>query len=49
MIDGGTITPFKQFFDERGKVMHMLRCYSDTFQKFGEISTLPKNRINFER
>ena len=37
MIEGVTITPLKQFVDERGKVMHMLRSDSDVFQSFGEI------------
>lgn len=37
MIDGVNITPLKQFFDERGKVMHMLRADSPVFTQFGEI------------
>ena len=37
MIDGVIITPLRQFVDERGKVMHMLRADSDVFQSFGEI------------
>ena len=37
MIKGVTITPLKQIIDERGKVMHMLRCDEEIFQKFGEI------------
>ena len=37
MIDGVVITPLRQIFDERGKVMHMLRCDSPGFQRFGEI------------
>lgn len=37
MIEGVIITPLKQFFDERGKVMHMLREDSEVFQRFGEI------------
>jgi len=37
MIDGVTLTPLKQIFDERGKVMHMLRNDSEVFSKFGEI------------
>lgn len=37
MIDGVEITPLKQILDERGKVMHMLRCDSHIFQQFGEI------------
>ena len=44
MIDGIKITPLKQIFDERGKVMHMLRNDSEVFRKFGEVyfsSTYP--------
>lgn len=37
MIDGVIVTPLKQFFDERGKVMHMLREDSPVFSRFGEI------------
>lgn len=37
MIDGVIITPLSQILDERGKVMHMLRCDSKVFQQFGEI------------
>lgn len=37
MIQGVKITPLKQIFDERGKVMHMLRSDSTQFSKFGEI------------
>jgi len=37
MIAGVTITPLKQIFDERGKVMHMLREDSLLFSRFGEI------------
>ena len=37
MIDGVTITPLRQLFDERGKVMHMLREDSSVFSRFGEI------------
>ncbi|MCH9770700.1 MAG: dTDP-4-dehydrorhamnose 3,5-epimerase family protein [Gammaproteobacteria bacterium] len=37
MIDGVVITPLKQIFDERGKVMHMLREDSPVFSRFGEI------------
>ena len=37
MIEGVKITPLKQILDERGKVMHMLRCDADGFQGFGEI------------
>ena len=37
MIEGVALTPLRQIFDERGKVMHMLRKDSDIFSKFGEI------------
>ena len=37
MIDGVKMTPLKQIFDERGKVMHMLREDSPIFSRFGEI------------
>ena len=37
MIEGVVITPLRQIFDERGKVMHMLREDSPFFTRFGEI------------
>lgn len=37
MIAGVKVTPLKQILDERGKIMHMLRCDADGFQGFGEI------------
>lgn len=37
MIEGVMVTPLKQIVDERGKIMHMLRCDSPHFRKFGEI------------
>jgi len=37
MIEGVIITPLRQILDERGKVMHMLRCDAPYFEKFGEI------------
>ncbi len=37
MIEGVVLTPLKQIFDERGKVMHMLREDSPVFSRFGEI------------
>ena len=37
MIDGVKLTPLRQIFDERGKVMHMLRKDSEVFTDFGEI------------
>ncbi|MBT3235643.1 MAG: dTDP-4-dehydrorhamnose 3,5-epimerase family protein [Bdellovibrionales bacterium] len=37
MIEGVKLTPLRQIFDERGKVMHMLREDSSVFSHFGEI------------
>ncbi|MFC1959451.1 dTDP-4-dehydrorhamnose 3,5-epimerase family protein [Chloroflexota bacterium] len=37
MIDGVSITPLRQIVDERGKVMHMLKCSDPHFEAFGEI------------
>jgi len=37
MIEGVKLTPLKQIFDERGKVMHMFREDSPHFERFGEI------------
>jgi dTDP-4-dehydrorhamnose 3,5-epimerase len=37
MIEGVKITPLKQILDERGKIMHMMRCSDAHFQQFGEI------------
>ena len=37
MIEGVKVTPLKQIFDERGKIMHMIRADSDVFTQFGEI------------
>ncbi|MDA9985676.1 dTDP-4-dehydrorhamnose 3,5-epimerase family protein [Alphaproteobacteria bacterium] len=37
MINGVILTPLRQIFDERGKVMHMLREDSPVFSRFGEI------------
>ena len=37
MIEGVRITPLTQILDERGKIMHMLRCDSENFIRFGEI------------
>ena len=37
MIDGVIVTPLKQFLDERGKVMHMLKREDEHFLEFGEI------------
>ena len=44
MIEGVQINQLTQIFDERGKVMHMLRADTETFKQFGEIyfsCTLP--------
>ncbi|MEJ5201240.1 MAG: dTDP-4-dehydrorhamnose 3,5-epimerase family protein [Anaerolineales bacterium] len=37
MIDGVLIQPLRQIPDERGKIMHMLRCDDPHFERFGEI------------
>lgn len=37
MIHDVIVTPLRQIFDERGKVMHMLRNDAPVFNKFGEI------------
>jgi len=37
VIEGVVVTPLKQIPDERGKVMHMLRCDDPEFEQFGEI------------
>lgn len=37
MIDGILIHPLKQIPDERGTIMHMLRCDVPHFESFGEI------------
>lgn len=37
MIHDVIVTPLRQIFDERGKVMHMLRKDAPVFNKFGEI------------
>ncbi len=37
MIEGVVITPLRQILDERGKIMHMMRCDAPHFQQFGEI------------
>ena len=36
-IEGVVIIPLKTIADERGKIMHMLRCDDPHFEKFGEI------------
>jgi dTDP-4-dehydrorhamnose 3,5-epimerase len=37
MIDGVKIKPLRQILDERGKIMHMLKCSDEGFSSFGEI------------
>jgi dTDP-4-dehydrorhamnose 3,5-epimerase len=37
MIKGVMVIPLKQIPDERGKIMHMLKCTDPHFEKFGEI------------
>jgi dTDP-4-dehydrorhamnose 3,5-epimerase len=37
VIDGVRVVPKRQIVDERGKVMHMLRCDDPEFEEFGEI------------
>lgn len=37
MIEGVVVSPLRQIFDERGKVMHMMREDSPIFERFGEI------------
>lgn len=37
MIDGVKIIPLRQIVDERGKIMHMMKCTDPHFIHFGEI------------
>lgn len=37
MIEGVNVAPLKQILDERGKIMHMMRCDDLDFKGFGEI------------
>ncbi len=37
MIEGVVVKKLRQILDERGKVMHMLRCDAEEFPGFGEI------------
>lgn len=37
MIEGVRIQALRQIPDERGKIMHMMRCDQDGFKSFGEI------------
>lgn len=36
-IDGVVVKRLNQINDERGKIMHMLRCDDPLFETFGEI------------
>jgi dTDP-4-dehydrorhamnose 3,5-epimerase len=37
MIDGVQVIPLRRIPDERGTIMHMLKCTDPHFQQFGEI------------
>lgn len=37
MIDGVEVHPLRRISDERGSVVHMLRCDDPSFRGFGEI------------
>lgn len=37
MIEGVVVKDLKQFVDDRGRVMHMVRADDPLFEKFGEI------------
>ncbi len=37
MIEGVKIVQLKQISDERGKIMHMLKCNDPYFEQFGEV------------
>ncbi len=37
MIEDVKVIPLRQIPDERGKIMHMLRCTDPHFEKFGEV------------
>ncbi len=47
MIDGVTLRPLRQFPDDRGAVLHMLRSSDAHFEKFGEVyfSTVRRGAI----
>jgi dTDP-4-dehydrorhamnose 3,5-epimerase len=36
-IEGVRVTPLRRIPDERGAVLHMLRCDAEHFERFGEI------------
>ncbi len=44
MIDGVCFRPLRQIPDERGKIMHMIRCDAEHFTEFGEIYFSTVNR-----
>ena len=37
MIEGVKVLPLKKIPDERGMIMHMLKCTDPHFEKFGEV------------
>ncbi|HOW28618.1 MAG TPA: dTDP-4-dehydrorhamnose 3,5-epimerase family protein [Elusimicrobiota bacterium] len=37
MIEGVRVIPLRKIPDERGKIVHMLKCTDPHFEKFGEI------------
>lgn len=37
MIEGVHVSPLRRIADERGTILHMLRCDAPHFEKFGEI------------
>ena len=37
MIDGVKVTPLKVLPDERGRLMEIMRCDDDVFEKFGQV------------
>ena len=37
LISGVVVRPLRQIADERGRILHMLRCDDPWFSKFGEI------------
>jgi dTDP-4-dehydrorhamnose 3,5-epimerase len=47
MIEGVTMRPLRQFPDDRGAVLHMLRANDPHFEKFGEVyfSTVRKGAV----
>ena len=37
MIDGVLVHPLRRIADERGEILHMLRCDAAHFERFGEV------------